>query len=52
LGTTFVVWGLLFGLGQIGANGVLSPESTAILPIILLWISAIYIYFTDEKSIT
>ena len=51
LGTTFVVWGLLFGLGQIGANGVLSPESTAIVPIILLWISAIYIYFTDEKSI-
>ena len=51
LGTTFVVWGLLFGLGQIGSNGVLSPESTAILPIILLWIAAIYIYFTDEKSI-
>ena len=52
LGTTFVVWGLLFGLGQIGANGVLSPESTAIVPIVLLWVSAIYIYFTDEKSIT
>jgi lipopolysaccharide export system permease protein len=51
LGTTFVIWGLLFGLNQMGANGVLIPELTAILPIALLWIYAIYVYFTDEKSI-
>ena len=50
LGATFVIWGILFGLGQIGANGVLLPELTAILPIVLLWIYALYVYFTDEKS--
>jgi len=51
LGATFAIWGLLFGLGQIGANGVLSPEITAILPIGILWVYAIYVYFTDEKAI-
>jgi len=51
LGVTFMIWGILFGLNQIGTNGVLIPEITAILPIVLLWIYAIYIYFTDEKSI-
>jgi lipopolysaccharide export system permease protein len=51
LGATFIIWGILFGLNQIGANGVLPPELTAILPIILLWIYAVYVYFTDEKSI-
>ena len=52
LGSTFVVWGLLFGLGQIGSNGVLPPEFTTIVPITLLWLFAIYVYFTDEKSLT
>jgi len=51
LGATFVIWGVLFGLGQIGANGVLSPEVSAILPIVLLWIYAVYVYFTDERSL-
>ena len=51
LGATFVIWGVLFGLGQIGANGVLSPEISAILPIVLLWIYAVYVYFTDERSL-
>ncbi len=51
LGVTFVIWGILFGLNQMGANGILMPEVTAILPITLLWIYAIYVYFTDEKSI-
>ena len=51
LGTTFVIWGILFGLYQMGSNGVLIPELTSILPISLLWIYAIYVYFTDEKSI-
>jgi len=51
LGTTFVIWGILFGLNQMGSNGVLIPELTAILPISLLWIYAIYVYFTDEKRI-
>jgi lipopolysaccharide export system permease protein len=51
LGATFMIWGILFGLNQIGSNGVLSPEATAIYPIILLWVYAMYIFFTDEKQI-
>ncbi|QOR62272.1 LptF/LptG family permease [Sulfurovum sp. ST-21] len=51
LGSTFVVWGILFGLNQIGANGVLPPEVTVILPIGLLWVYAIYVFFTNERSI-
>ncbi len=51
LGTTFIIWGILFGLNQMGQNGVLLPEITAILPIVLLWIYAIYVYFTDERRI-
>jgi lipopolysaccharide export system permease protein len=51
LGTTFVIWGMLFGLGQMGSNGVISPESATVYPIILLWIYAFYVYFTDDKSL-
>ncbi len=51
LGATFVIWGILFGLNQMGQNGVLVPEITAILPIILLWIYALYVYVTDENRI-
>ncbi len=51
LGVTFVIWGILFGLNQMGSNGVLAPEFTAILPIVLLWVYAIYVYITDEKSL-
>ena len=51
LGATFMIWGILFGLNQMGTNGVLMPEITAILPIVLLWVYAVYVYFTDEKSI-
>ena len=51
LGATFVIWGILFGLNQMGSNGVLAPEITAILPIALLWLYAIYVYITDERSI-
>jgi len=51
LGVTFVVWGVLFGLIQIGANALVSPELSIFTPIVLLWCGAIYIYFTDEKSL-
>ncbi|HFU77522.1 MAG TPA: YjgP/YjgQ family permease [Epsilonproteobacteria bacterium] len=51
LGATFVIWGVLFGLSKIGANGVLAPELTSIFPIFLLWVYAIYIYITDERKI-
>jgi lipopolysaccharide export system permease protein len=49
LGATFVVWGILFGLNQISANGVLLPEITAIVPIVLLWIYALYIFMWNDK---
>jgi len=51
LGVTFLIWGILFGLAMIGSNGVLMPEFTAIVPIVLLWIYAIYVYFTDARRI-
>ena len=51
LASTFMIWGLFFGLGQISANGVLAPEFTAIIPILGLLFYAIYIYFSDEKRI-
>lgn len=52
LAVTFVIWGILFGLSQMGANGVIIPELSGILPIILLWGYAIYIYFTNERSLS
>lgn len=51
LGITFVIWGILFGLKQIGQSGAVLPEFTALLPIALLWIYALYVYITDEKKI-
>ena len=51
LGATFIIWGILFGLNQMGSNGVLIPELTAILPIVILWIYALYVYVSDEKRI-
>ena len=49
LGSTFAIWGIIFGLNQVGANGVLIPELTAILPVTILWVYALYVFFTDEK---
>lgn len=51
LGATFVVWGILFGLNQIGTNGILLPEITALVPIGMLWIYALYVYMTDERTL-
>ncbi len=51
LGVTFIIWGILFGLNQMGENGVLIPEISAIAPIVLLWIYALYVYFSDERKI-
>ena len=51
LGATFLIWGILFGLEQIGSNGVLKPEFTAVMPIVLLWAYAVYVYLTDERRI-
>ncbi len=41
---TLVVWGLLFTLTQIALNGAISPEAGIILPIILLFLIALYSY--------
>ncbi|PHS41817.1 MAG: hypothetical protein COB07_01900 [Sulfurovum sp.] len=49
---TFSSWGLLYGLSLLSSNSILIPELTAILPVVLLWIYAIYVYFTDEKTIS
>ena len=51
LGVTFMIWGILFGLNQMGSNGVLLPEMTVLLPVMLLWVYTIYLYLTDEKRI-
>jgi len=51
IGGTFVIWGMLFGLNQIGLNGVVSPELTTVLPVFLLWAYAVFVYVTDEKYI-
>ena len=51
MGVTFIIWGILFGLNQMGANGVIMPELSAILPVILLWTYALYVYFFDERKI-
>lgn len=48
LGATIMVWGVLFGLGRIGYNGVVLPELTTVVPILVLLLYAIYIYFCDE----
>ncbi len=51
LGVTFLVWGLLFALNQMGQNGVLLPEIAVALPIILLWIYALRIFFDNKETI-
>ena len=52
LGSTFITWGILFGLNRISSNGVVVPELTAVLPIVLLWSYALYLFFTNEKSLS
>ncbi len=51
LGTTFLVWGLLFAFNQMGRNGVLSPELAIPLPILLGLLYALYVYFLDREKI-
>jgi len=51
LGSTFLIWGFLFALNQIGFAGTIAPEFTTILPIILLGIYAISIYIGANKRI-
>ena len=48
LGSTIAVWGMLFALGRIGYNGVVLPELTALVPIVILLAYAIYVYVYNE----
>ncbi|SFV68871.1 Permease YjgP/YjgQ [hydrothermal vent metagenome] len=49
LGGTLFVWGILFALQGIGANGTINPELAIILPIVLLWIYAIYTLVKSDR---
>jgi len=51
LGSTFLIWGFLFALNQIGFGGTIAPEFTTILPIILLGIYALSVYIKVNKKI-
>jgi len=51
IGGTLVVWGILFFFHRISENGVLSPELVLILPIVLLWLYALYSLGQSEKRI-
>lgn len=49
LGLTFVVWGVFFGLVQLGKNGVLLPEIAVLFPLFLLWGAALYFFFRSDR---
>jgi lipopolysaccharide export system permease protein len=49
LGATLFIWAFLFGLSEIAENGVISPEFSSILPVTLLLIYALIVYFKSEK---
>ena len=51
IGGTLFVWGILFALLGIGKNGALNPEVAIILPIVLLWIYALYSLGKSQKRI-
>ena len=51
LGGTLFIWGILFALHQMGANGVLAPELATVLPVVLLWIYAVYTLSKAKRRI-
>jgi lipopolysaccharide export system permease protein len=51
IGGTLFVWGILFALLGIGKNGALNPEVAIVLPIIVLWIYALYSLGKSQKRI-
>jgi len=51
LGVTFLIWGLLFALNQMGNNGVLSPEFAIPFPVSLIVLYALYVYFRQKETI-
>jgi lipopolysaccharide export system permease protein len=51
LGSTFVVWGLFFGLVRLASSGVVASEILLVVPVVVLWIYALYLYFFAEKKL-
>lgn len=51
LGVTFLIWGVLFALNQMGNSGVVSPEVAIPAPIALIILYAAYIYFRAKETI-
>jgi lipopolysaccharide export system permease protein len=51
LGGTLFIWGILFALQRIGSNGTLMPELAIILPIVVLFVYAFYIFRESDKLI-
>ncbi len=51
LGGTLFVWGILFALQGIGANGTVAPEIATILPIVLLWSYSIWLFFKKSSNL-
>jgi len=51
LGISFLVWGVLFAFNQMGQNGVITPELAIPLPISILWIYALTLFFNDKERI-
>lgn len=49
IGATFVIWGVLFGLNQLGKNGVILPEFASIFPVVLLCLYAIWLYIRYRR---
>ena len=53
IGSTITIWGILYGLGRIGYNGVVLPEVSTVLPIFVLALYSIYIYlYSEAKSLS
>jgi lipopolysaccharide export system permease protein len=51
LGATFLIWGLLFALNQMGNNGVLSPEMAIPLPVSVILAYALFVFVKDKGTI-
>ncbi|CAA6813172.1 MAG: Unknown protein [uncultured Sulfurovum sp.] len=51
IGGTLFVWGILFSLQSMGKNGTLNPELAIILPIVLLWVYALYSLGKSQQRI-
>ena len=51
LGITFLVWGVLFAFNQMGQNGVIKPEFAIPLPISILWLYALFVFFNNSERL-